>query len=70
MCRDGIEYEKIIILGVVYNKILCSDLLQANQSTNNSNSSQDSAQATALLEEHIIPLDLGEYTPWFLTPVK
>lgn len=56
--------------GVVYNKILCSDLLQANQSTNNSNSSQDSAQATALLEEHIIPLDLGEHTPWFLTPVK
>lgn len=56
--------------GVVYNKILCSDIVQANQSTNNDNVLLDSAQATALLEDHIIPLDLGEHTPWFLTPVK
>lgn len=66
----GLGYIGWNCTGVIYNKLLCTDILQTNQSTNNDSALMDNAHAITHIEEHIIPLDLGEFTPWFLTPVK
>ena len=66
----GLGYEGNTCGGVVYNKPLCTSLLQEAQSTNNDNATMDYAQALHFLDESIIPVSLGKYTPWFLTPVK
>lgn len=55
--------------GVMYSVPLCVHCLSAN-STDGSNGSNSTMNAMRKLTENIIPVSLGNYTPWFLTPVK
>lgn len=56
-------------VGVMYNVPLCVHCLSMN-STDGSNGSNSTINAMRKLTENIIPVSLGDYTPWFLTPVK
>lgn len=66
----GLGYAGWKCTGVVYSKSLCASILQEQQSTNNDNELQDYAQALTTIEDTLVPLDLGEFTPWFLTCVQ
>lgn len=55
--------------GIVYSKPLCIDLLAASQTSTNQIELLDTAATITQLETSIIPICLGEYTPWFVTPV-
>lgn len=66
----GLGYDGWNCTGVVYSKPVSATILQTKQSTNNNNQLTDLAQAYELLDNSIIPLDLGSFTPWFVTPVQ
>lgn len=56
--------------GLVYNKALCCDILVGNQSTLETNPMVLKANARKTLDETIIPVSLGDYSPWFVTQIK
>lgn len=56
--------------GVVYNKVLCVEVLEDTSSGLSSNESDDVISSIRKLEENLVPVDVGKYTPWYLTPIK
>ena len=56
-------------VGVMYSVPLCVQCLSMN-STDGSTGSNSTINALHKLSESITPVSLGDYTPWFLTPVK
>lgn len=66
----GLGYDGWNCTGIVYSKPVSAGIIQSKQSTNNNDQLTDLAQAYELLDESLIPLDLGHATPWFVTPVQ
>lgn len=55
--------------GIVYNKPGCINCLTVN-SSDGSDGSNAILNAIRMMDENITPVTLGQYTPWYLTPVK
>lgn len=55
--------------GVVYSKPLAVTTIMNNQSSTSENKLLETGETLRFLEAHIIPVCLGEYTPWFVTPI-
>lgn len=55
--------------GLVYNKATCVDLFVKSQTSTRSDMLA-TVDAITRLETNNIPVSLGEYTPWYLTPVQ
>lgn len=55
--------------GIVYSKPLCITTMMNNQRTGDPNKMKEIGQITSLIDSSIVSIDLGPYTPWFVTPI-
>lgn len=55
--------------GIVYSKPLCITTMMNNQSTRDLNTMREIGHIATLIDSSIIPVSLGRYTPWFVTPI-
>jgi hypothetical protein len=66
----GIAYSNCEYNGFVYDKEQCIQILKANQSTGNNSDEEDYRQAAFTVENDLVSMHCGRYTPWFLTYIK
>lgn len=66
----GLGFEQWRESGIVYNAQLCVELLKRDQATLETNPMKVSAELYGRLNTEIIPVCLGEKSPWFITNVK
>lgn len=66
----GLGFEQWRNSGIVYNTNLCVELLKRDQATLETNPMKVSAELYGRLNTEIIPVWLGENSPWFVTNVK
>lgn len=56
--------------GIVYNRQLCLDIMRRDQATAETNPMKITAELATRLDTEIIPTNLGDKSPWFITHVK
>lgn len=57
-------------VGIVYSKSLCIEVLEDTSSGLSTMHSDDLVSSIRKLEENLVPMDVGKYTPWYLTSIK
>lgn len=66
----GLIYSGWECCGICYNKMTVINCLTENHALKEQSEFQQEVHSTTMLESSILPLYLGEYSPWYLTPIQ
>jgi hypothetical protein len=66
----GVMYHRNSIAGVCFNKIACDDIIRDTHAMTEDAIFKQAAHRSVMLENNILPIYLGENSPWYLTPIQ
>lgn len=66
----GVMYHRNSIAGVCFNKITCDDIIKDTHAMTEDAIFKQAAHRSVMLENNILPIYLGENSPWYLTPIQ
>ena len=66
----GLLYNRCSIAGVCFNKATISNTINDTHAMTEDTIFKQAAHTSVMLETNIIPVYLGEQSPWYLTPIQ